>query len=184
MPWTTPRRVGMLFYCPAGVARREARHRSLYVMRPKPFAIHLLPETMLDLEGRRMGEIRVGSFVERFTVFPFLGSVEAVAALWTQELNELAAGASAVGLPTASNMTWILYRRGASIKVHQMLLLRGCKGLPRKTRPSGPKLLKSGRVTSIPPYRAIDDEGHRISEWSTTLAAIRAFLAAQPPAAS
>lgn len=147
-------------------------------MQSRTFAIRLLPETMLDLDGKRMGEIRIGGFVERFTVHPFLGSVEAVAALWLQELKELAAGAPAVGLPTASNMTWILYRRGARVKVHEMLMLHGFKGVPRKNRPKGPKLLKSGRVTDIPAYRALSNDGERISEWSTTVAAVRAFVAA------
>ena len=124
-----------------------------------------------------MGEIRVGSFNERFTVVPFLGTVEAVEARWIKEIHLLAAGAAAVGLPTASNMTWILYRMASTVKVHQMLIL---DGPPRKFQRSGPKLLRSGKVTEIPAYSAETDEGTRISEWSTNIACIRAFLSSIP----
>ena len=81
-------------------------------MQPETFTIRLLPAGEHEVEGDRIGEIRVGSFVERFAVYPFNGSVEDVAARWKDELRLLVDGASPVGLPTASNMTWVLYRVG------------------------------------------------------------------------
>ncbi len=50
------------------------------MMRPDLFAILLLPVSPSGPNGDRLGEIRVGSFTERFAVYPFAGSVDAVAA--------------------------------------------------------------------------------------------------------
>jgi len=98
-------------------------------MQPATFAIRLLPGNERTVDGIRIGEIRIGTFVERFAVYPIDGSVEDVAARWEGELRLLIDGAAAVGLPTASNMTWVLYRIGnevlVQVTVHTAAKVRG-----------------------------------------------------------
>lgn len=130
------------------------------------FSIRLLPATERGPDGQRLGEIRVGSFVERFAVYPFAGPVDSVAGRWSEELRSLLTGISAVGLPTASNMTWVLYRSGPKIIVQQMLMLSGV----------GPQLLQDGKVANIPPHTEVNEDGNRISQWATTVEAVSAFV--------
>ena len=137
-------------------------------MQPETFTIRLLPGNEHTVEGNRIGEIRVGSFVERFPVYPFDGSAEDVAARWKGELRLLIDGASAVGLPTASNMTWVLYRAGNEVLVRQMLMLPGV----------GPRLARGGKVVDIPERTAVNEDGDRISEWAASIEAVSAFVAA------
>lgn len=136
-------------------------------MRPEVFSIRLLPRDVRSPDGQRLGEICIGSFLERFAVYPLAGTEEGIAARWLDELRLLISGTPAVGLPTASNMAWVLYRSGSEVRVRQMLMLSGV----------GPKLARSGKVTHIPAYAAFNADGERSSEWSTTVEAIRAFVA-------
>ena len=136
------------------------------VVRPEPFSIRVLPRQVRRSDGRRIGQICIGSHTERFTVSPLAGSVEIVASRWVDELWRLVHRAPAIGLPIASNMAWVLYRFGSGVVVQQMLMLPGV----------GPKLLPSGRVTRIPDYSSANPDGQPISEWETTVGAIRAFL--------
>ena len=133
-----------------------------------PFSIRLFPPDVRTSDGQRLGEIRVGLFTERFAVYPFSGTAGAVAAAWPDDLRRLLAGDVAVGLPTAIHMTWVLYRVGADVRVQQMLTMPGV----------GPTLTELGRVTNIPAYRSVNEDGERLSEWSTTVHAIREFLVA------
>lgn len=137
-------------------------------MRPEEFSIRLLPVTERCPDGQPLGEIRVGSFVERFAIYPFAGDVESMAARWSDGLRSLLGGATAVGLPTACNMTWVLYRSGSNVFVQQMLMLPGI----------GPQLLPDGTVGQIPPHAEFNEDGQRISQWDTTIEAVAAFVAA------
>jgi hypothetical protein len=137
-------------------------------MQKETFAIRLLPAYEHTADGNRLGEIRVSSFVERFAVYPFDGSVEDVAARWKHELRLLIDGGSAVGLPTASNMTWVLYRIGKKVLVRQMLMLPGI----------GPTLARNGKVVEIPERATVNEDGDPISEWVTSVEAISAFVTA------
>lgn len=137
-------------------------------MRPDTFAIRLLPSTDRSPDDEPLGEICVGSFIERFAIYPFLGDAEMMALRWSEALRALLSGAAAVGLPTACNMTWVLYRSGSQVFVQQMLMLPGI----------GPQLLADGTVGDIPPHHEISEEGQRISQWATTLDAVSAFVAA------
>lgn len=137
-------------------------------MPPETFSIRLLPATERSADGIRLGEIRVGSFVEQFEVYPFAGDVESVAARWSDALRSLLGGTESVGLPIASNMTWVLYRSGSKVFVQQMLMAAGV----------GPQLLPDGTVGHIHAHEDIDEDGQCISQWATTVDAISAFLAA------
>lgn len=137
-------------------------------MPPEAFSIRLLPASERDLDGERLGEICIGSFFEGFGVYAITGSVEDVAAGWTDALRSLLAGSPAVGLPTAPNMTWVLYRHGSAVFVQQMLMLPGF----------GPRLSPDGRVEHIPAHREVSEDGGRISQWETTIKAIAAFVRA------
>ena len=131
------------------------------------FAIFVLPEVCRSDDGQRLGVIAVRSFVERFAIYPFLGDVEVLENGWHDELRSLLDGSPAVGLPTASNMTWVLYRIGDDVRIRQMLMLPGV----------GPTLSSSGRVADIPAYSGEPDDAGRLpSEWSTTVGAVRRFL--------
>src|SRR5687768_8799380 len=116
-------------------------------MQPE-FSIRLLPTDERGPDGQRVGEICVGEFVERFAVYGFDGTAEAVAARWKDELRVLVNGASAVGLPTAANMTWLLYRVGETVLVRQVLML------PRV----GPKLAQGGKVVDIPDRMTVNED--------------------------
>lgn len=133
------------------------------------FSIRLLPATEGGHDGQRLGEIRVGPFVERFAVHPFAGDVDSIAARWSAALRSLLAGAAAVGLPTASSITWVLYRVGSKVLVQQMLMLPGI----------GPKLLPDGTVGHIPVHNEVDEDGQCISQWTTTVEAVAAFALKQ-----
>lgn len=137
-------------------------------MRPESFSIRLLPADQRGPDGQRVGEICVGTFAERFAVYPFDGTAEAVAARWSGELRRLLEGAVAVGLPTAPNMAWVLYRSDREVIVQQMLMLPAV----------GPKLAQGGRVVDIPERTTVNEDGDRISEWMTTIEAVAAFVAA------
>ena len=137
------------------------------MMPPEVFSIRLLPATECDPDGQRLGEIRIDSFVERFAIYPFAGSAESLAAGWFHELRLLVAGVPAVGLPTACNMTWVLYRFGSMVFVQQMLMLEGV----------GPKLSSSGKVEQIPAHHEVGEDGQAISQWTTTIEAVSAFVA-------
>src|SRR5271154_1441848 len=97
----------------------------MVVMQPEVFSIRLLPPDISDTSGERLGEISVGSFTERFTVYPLGASVKAVALGWRDELRLLLSNAPSIGLPTTFNMAWVLYRFGSEVLVHQMLMLPG-----------------------------------------------------------
>jgi hypothetical protein len=129
------------------------------------FSIRLIPHDVQGSNKTRLGEIRVGDFVERFAVHPFLRPIEHVAARWRNELRALVAGQDAIGLPTASNMAWILYRIDQKVFVHQMLMLPG----------QGPRMSRTKKVIRIPSYSP-QTTGGRVSEWATTIEAVRAFL--------
>jgi hypothetical protein len=129
------------------------------------FSIRLLPATIRGPDGQRLGEIRIETFTERFAVYPLAGTVNDVATGWSRELRRLIAGRTAVGLPTAPNMAWLLYRFGRKVLVHQSLIFPGWRG----------KLVSAGNITRVPPYRSASVDGQQISEWSTTIAAVRAF---------
>src|ERR1700749_4185252 len=109
------------------------------------FSIRLLPKDKASHDKVRLGEIKIGDFTERFSVYPILRPIEHVAARWKSELCTLLVGTSPVGLPTASNMTWVFYRFDQKVLIHQMMINMGRNSA---------RLSRTMKVIGIPPYSA------------------------------
>ncbi len=132
-------------------------------------SIRLLPTTVRGPDRQRLGEMRIGGFVEQFAVYPVAGTVEDVADRWNDELDYLVKGAQAIGLQTATNMAWVLYRVDQRVLVHQNLI----------TPAWGGEVSPNGTIVRVPPYTSKSKDGRGVSEWTTTLEAVRAFLEAE-----
>jgi CdiI N-terminal domain len=121
------------------------------------FAIRLLPPSKRGGDGERLGQITIGRFTEIFGCYPARGqSVGSMASRWRAQLRRLVGGDEpAVALDTGG-AAWILYRVGKRCYIQQKYFLPGV------SRETGPR-------------RTHNDEGQRISEWSTTVAEVAQF---------
>ena len=123
------------------------------------FAIRLLSESELGPSGERLGEITVGTFCERFACSSAGVSIEHLEGQWIDALKALIAGSPAVALPHDPRFAWVVYREGKDCYVQQ-------------------RLSPQGRFDDLLPRETVSSEGDRISEWSTSLAAIERFVGA------
>ena len=132
------------------------------------FSIKLLPASDDDVEGVRYGRITVGTFQESFEVCPWEAndSADTVSTQWYVALRTLLHGADYVALRTQALRAWMLYRQGEKVFVQDVLLLDDA---------AWPE--DSNRVNTLPPRRTQTDDGAPVSEWHTTISAIRTFLA-------
>jgi hypothetical protein len=132
------------------------------------FSIRLLPsDVATGLAGERLGEIIIGSFRERFAAhWRDEEDPSAIVAEWTESLQRLTAGDSAVALRTDPRFAWLLYRDGQKVYVQQQLLAQTWDG----------SLDAHGNIASVPPRRVLTEEGAKISEWRTTVEDIKDFL--------
>lgn len=123
------------------------------------FEIRLLPNSELGPSGQRLGQIRIGNFVEKFACCEFEegGSVESLRNHWREELQSLVDGATTAALRHDPRFAWILYRYGNVCFVRQCFLI-------------------DGLLNPIPSRDTHSDDGCRISEWETSLEAIIEFL--------
>lgn len=123
------------------------------------FAIRLLPPTRVGLDGQRLGEIVVGDFREIFACHSddFAGLEDN----WRERLRALAEGEPVVVLRHDPRFAWIVYREGADCYVQQRLSV-------------------DGRFADVTPRVTTTEDGDAVSEWATTLAAVRQFLNAEP----
>ncbi len=126
------------------------------------FSIRLLPAEVKSQDARRIGEIRIGAFVERFAVYPVAATVDDPEIGWRRELGRLVAGEATAALSTASNKVWIFYRFGREVRVHENLIVPGWEGA------LGP----TGLIARVPLYRSVAEDGYAISEWTTTVDAV------------
>src|SRR5437879_5043965 len=122
------------------------------------FAIRLLPPTRVDLDGQRLGEIVVGDFRETFACHSddFAGLEDG----WRKRLRALVKGEPAVVLRHDPRFAWIVYREGADCYVQQRLSV-------------------DGSFADVIPRVTTTEDGDAVSEWVTTLAAVRRFLSAE-----
>lgn len=120
-------------------------------------------------EGSRLGRIVIGDFSERFALAPAppVPTVEGLPAAWRLGLARLltAEDATAV-LRTDPMQAWVLYREGSVVHIQQHLLVPGWEG----------ELDAKGSVVRPPPRETLTEDGDPISEWRTSIDAIRAFL--------
>ena len=119
------------------------------------FSIRLLPESERGLEGETLGEITVGDFTERFAYF---GSASPELD-WKALLQALLDGQPAVVLVHDPRFAWVVYREGDLCFVQQQLSL-------------------DGQFNDLLSRQTTTEDGERISEWRTTLHAIRQFVQA------
>ncbi|MEO0587274.1 MAG: hypothetical protein AAF078_06495 [Planctomycetota bacterium] len=122
------------------------------------FEIRVLPPEELSLYGDRMGLIRIGDFVERFSCNDHFDlRVEDFEAHWRRELQRLLRGVSSVPLIHEPMFAWIVFRLGDECFVQQRMSV-DC----------------DFRVLS--PRETISEDGLKISDWPVTLGAIQRFV--------
>ena len=123
------------------------------------FAIRLLPATQVGLDGERLGEIVVGDFRETFACRSddFAGLEDH----WRERLRAFVEGEQAVILRHDPRLAWVAYSEGVNCYVQQRLLI-------------------DGGFADLLPRVATTEDGDRVSEWTTSFAAIRQFLDAAP----
>ena len=119
------------------------------------FAIRVLSPSERGPEGEVLGEITVGDFVERFACY-VSGPVEFG---WRSQLQGLLDGAPVVALVHDPRFAWVVYRESDLCFVQQRFSL-------------------DGHFDGLLPRQTKTEEGERISEWSTTLEAVRQFIQA------
>jgi hypothetical protein len=129
----------------------------------KKFSVRLLPEDKSDLNGQPMGQIEIGSFRECFSCYPFSIPISDFEARWRAELISLVEGARTAFLQYEPKFAWVVYREGEHCFVREVLAMDG--------------------YFSVHSDRSIYAEGeHKVSEWTTTVSAVRRFLEAEPGA--
>lgn len=123
------------------------------------FAIRLLPPTQVGLDGQRLGEIVVGDFRETFACHSddFAGLEDH----WRERLRALVEGEPAVILRHDPRFAWVAYSNGADCYIQQRLSI-------------------DGSFANLLPRVVTTEDGERASEWTTSLAAIRQYLDAEP----
>lgn len=122
------------------------------------FSIHVLPPTQLGPDGQRLGQIMIGKFRERFACYPSSVKVDQMETTWQAQLRALVAGERSALLIHDPRFAWVIYRDGDKCFVQQLLSL-------------------DGSFREILPRRVLNEDGHEISEWLTTVADISDFLA-------
>lgn len=117
------------------------------------FAIRILPKSERGPEGERLGEITIGDFTERFVCYvPESAELE-----WKVQLQSLLDGEEVVALVHDLHFAWVVYREGMRCFVQQRLSL-------------------DSQFKNLLPRVTVTEDGRRVSEWSTTIEAIRRFV--------
>ncbi len=122
------------------------------------FEIKVLSEADLGSNNERLGTIAVGDFSERFACSFPKEEVEQLESLWKSQLGRLLEGEKSVALVHDPRFAWVIYRDGSECFVQQVFSENG---------DFSEHLTK--RVT-------VNEDGERISEWSTTIDEISRFV--------
>jgi hypothetical protein len=120
------------------------------------------------------GEIRIGGFSERFETSLFYWDKTTYRAQWRGAARQLLVGDRAGFItsftePTTANFIrwWVAYRSDESIFFQEQMLFMDQLVAPFDvSKPEG----------SVRDRQTVTEDGHRISEWTTTTSAIRTFL--------
>jgi hypothetical protein len=119
------------------------------------FAIRILPPTRLGPDGQRLGEIVVGDFHEVFACHS--NDIAKLEAHWREQLRALLEGEPLAVLQRDPRFAWVAYNEDPICYIRQWLSI-------------------DGSFRHLLPRMSTTEDGERISEWTTSLAAIRQFL--------
>ncbi|GHH31359.1 hypothetical protein [Streptomyces rubradiris] len=123
-----------------------------------------------------IGHITVGDFEESFPMDLTYWGVEQYQTSWASCLRILEGGhdttsclISSITDPSHSNFItcWPLYRSGETVFIQNSIIF--LEDLPEHFNPAEP-------WHSVEPRSTVDEEGHEVSEWQTTISEIRRFL--------
>jgi hypothetical protein len=142
------------------------------------FNIRFLPQTVDGSElgnTGRLGEIELGAEREGFVSLIGFWSPKDYEDQWIAAVQRLVKDRCSSCLITSIHepketdaiIWWLLYPYSQDVRVQNALLLTAEQTLPFST---------SDPYQSIPPYRAVTDEGDMISEWRLHLSAFEDFL--------
>lgn len=141
-----------------------------------PFAIEICE---LRNDQTALGRILIGSFCERFELITSYWSTLDYQEHWQNALHYLISHRqSAVALMTwmapvsveAIRRAWILYRENDRVFVQERVFIPG----------EHPATFDNNEMmVNLRPRETRDEEGNKISEWETSVAAIKGFLAAK-----
>ena len=117
------------------------------------FSIRILPPEASEPDGPPLGEITIGDFTESFACYP----ADSREAKWREQLQALVDGKAVALLVHDPRFAWVLFREGDVCFVQQKLSL-------------------DGTFTDIGGRTLVTEDGDPVSEWSTSVSDIRAFL--------
>lgn len=121
------------------------------------FAIRVLPLSQSDSDGQRLGEITIDDFEEQFACNPVDIAIDQMETHWRHQLAKIVRGETVVALVRDPRFAWIIYREGDQCFVQERLSL-------------------DGNFKRIGPRKTQTEDGHSVSEWTTTVSAIRQFI--------
>lgn len=121
------------------------------------------------------GEIQIGAFSERFRSDVSYWGTERYERQWLDAVSNLLRGHDRTALltslvnPETANFVrfWTLHRVGDAIAVQEQICF-----MDSLHEPFDPESVER----FVPPRETVTEDGHRISEWSTTIASLQAFV--------
>jgi hypothetical protein len=117
------------------------------------FSIRILSSEESEPGGPPLGEITMGDFTERFACYP----ADSWEVKWREQLQALVDGKSVALLVHDPRFAWVVFREGDVCFVQQ-------------------QLSRDGTFTDLPGRSLATEEGDPVSEWTTSVEDIRAFL--------
>lgn len=135
-----------------------------------------------DRGGDAVGRVTVGEFEERFPMSLTYWGARQYEGSWARSMRVLVEGAddarsclvSSITDPVNSNFVfcWPLYRSGSTVYVQNSIIF--LDELEEEFSPDEPWRFVEARST-------VDEDGQEISEWQTTIAAVREALRTMCP---
>ncbi|MCY0938053.1 hypothetical protein [Streptomyces sp. H34-S4] len=134
------------------------------------------PAALLHQEAGATGRITVGDFVESFYMDLSYWSIDEYERSWRDSIQLILDGEErdsclivSITNPEASNFifSWPLYRRGEDVIIQNSIIF--LDELERDFDPLEP-------WSSVRPRLTVDEDGNSISEWRTSVSAVRDFL--------
>jgi hypothetical protein len=125
------------------------------------FSIRLLPPAFRGLDGQRLGEIVIGDIREVFSCYPGGTPIDDLPIQWRAELALLVSGKSVALLRHDPRFAWVVYREGDDCFIQE-------------------RFSTDGQFRGLMPRIVTTEEGEAVSEWVTSLAAVRHYLDTEP----